>query len=346
MKKYLLLFFVCLSVQLQAQLIGYDVAFKYAPSIKISDSIQSFLIMNRSMNNQFRNYNALALQDYYNRKLNIYYILLDSLVADTIIQILGDQLYNSGRFDYVIPVERNLPRKQTYDEIAPPLNWEYVNTLCKRYNTDALIVLEKLDFMLTTKKDFKFDKELIDTSKELIKMHHAQVKIYYKAHWRIYDPNNRQLIVDREMKIDSVFWESSNENMWLLLYQIPAIKPAAVITGTETALQFSELIAPYTILTNRYIYKTLNPKINRSIKYADEGEWEKALKNWMDYSEHGSRRTKSKIMLNISTAYEIIGEREKAIDWAKKSLICYERERTQNYLNVLLTQNNILYAGK
>lgn len=86
--------------------------------------------------------------------------------------------------------------------------------------------------------------------------------------------------------------------------------------------------------------------MNRSIKYADNGEWEKALKNWLNYNNYGSRRTKSKIMLNISTAYEIIGEREKAIVWAKKSMASYERERTKNYLNLLLTQNNILYAGK
>ena len=146
-----------------AQLKKFTVEVPYPSKVEISDSIQSFLIMNRSMTPDFTNFNEDSLQiSFYKENFNVNAVLLDSTAADTTIKALGDLLYQSGRFDIVIPVERNIYRLLPYAETPEPLTWNYVEALCNQFNTDALIVLENQAMRTIT--NYKSQREYIGYS--------------------------------------------------------------------------------------------------------------------------------------------------------------------------------------
>ena len=72
--------------------------------------IQSLTLMNRSITPEFSNFDEDSLQRYFYRKqFDVTTYVLDSMAPDTCLKAIGDLLYESGRFDIVVPVERNIP---------------------------------------------------------------------------------------------------------------------------------------------------------------------------------------------------------------------------------------------
>lgn len=316
-----------------AQLKKFTVEVPQPPKFKISDSIQSFTIMDRSMTSEFENFNKDSLQlSFYRKNFETNYILLDSTVADTTIKVLGDILFNSNRFDIVIPEERNIPRSESYIKTPDPLNWAYVKNICDTYNTDALIVLENLALRVVT--NYQTGREYANYSN--YKTYYASMDYYYRAHWRIYDPRNKNIVVDFIMNQDTIYWDNFSYDLVELFEGLPSVIEAAYQTGIKTALDFSDIIAPIWTPATRYYYVLKNAAIDKSVKLAAEGNWQEALDNWLSYSESGGSMNRSKIMLNVALGYEMTGNLQAAIEWTKKSLDLYYREVTNHYLKELL----------
>lgn len=321
------------SLAANAQLKKFTVEVPQSPKFKISDSIQSFTIMNRSMTSEFENFNEDSLQlSFYRKNFETNYILLDSTVADTTIKVLGDLLFNSNRFDVVIPVDRNIPRSMSYLKTPEPLNWTYVKNICDTYNTDALIVLENLALRVVT--NYQTGREYANYSN--YKTYYASMDYYYRAHWRIYDPKSKNIVVDFIMNQDTIYWDNFTYDLVELFDGLPTVLDAAYQTGIKTAIDLSDIIAPVWSSATRYYYVMKNTEIDKSVKLAAEGKWQEALDNWLVYSESGGSSARSKIMLNVALGYEMTGNLSAAIEWAKKSINTYYREVTNHYLKELL----------
>ena len=103
----------------------------------LSNDIVSLTLMNRSMTDEFNNFPADSLQNYfYRRGFDVSAAVLDSSAADTTLKVLAELLFESGRYDVVIPEERNIPRTESYFKVLPPLEWDYVAEICETYQTD------------------------------------------------------------------------------------------------------------------------------------------------------------------------------------------------------------------
>jgi len=342
MKKKLLLHIIILAFfynGAQAQLKKFTVEIPVPPKIEFPDSIQSLSIMNRSLTSEFKNYDEKQLQlDFYKKNFEVNALLLDSTAADTTIKVLGELLFDSQRFDVVIPVDRNIYRLLPYSEKPDPLNWNYVNEICKTYKTDALVVLE--DFAVRTVTGYDTGNEY--DGFQSYKYHYASMDFYSMAHWRIYDPSSETVLVDVLMNQDTIFWDNYDYELVELFKALPTIKEATVQTGIKVALDFSDIISPRWQSDTRYYYVVKNKKVDESVQLAAKGKWNEALNNWLDNAEHGNRSTQSKIMLNIALGYEMTGNIEEAIEWAKKSKAKYYREVTNHYIKELLKRQAML----
>lgn len=337
---FTLLIFSILS--LQAQLKRFTVEVPYPPKFKISDSIQSFTIMNRSMNSEFVNYDEKQLQlDFYRKNFDTNFILLDSTAADTTIKVLGELLFESQRFDIVIPVDRNIYRLQEFTNTPDPLDWDYVEAICEMYQTDALIVLENMAIRAVTnyKSGYGYDYDILGNR---LKYHYASMDFYSRAHWRIYDPKVKVAVVDIIMNMDTIYWDNTDFEIIDLFKGLPTIKDATITTAIKLAFNFNDVIAPRWVSDTRYYYVMKNAAIDSAIQMAAEGNWAGALENWLQFADYGKRSEKSKIMLNIALGYEMVGDIERAIEWAKKSRKNYYREITNTYLTELLKRQVIL----
>jgi hypothetical protein len=332
-KLYSLILVILIVLNASAQLKKFKVEIPVAPKYKISDSIQSFTILNRALTPEFTNTNEDSLQiSFYKQNFKVNAIILDSLVADTTIKVLGDILFESDRFDVVIPVDRNIYRFLPYTKTPEPLTWNYVENICQQFQTDALIVLENIAMRTIT--NYTAQKELIDYSYE--KTFFASIDFYYRAHWRIYYPKTKQIIVDYTMNEDTLYWDSYEFDLKTTFRKLPSIKEAATETGIKNALDFSKLISPNWSEETRYYYVIEDEDIDKSVQLASDGDWENALKNWELYINKGNSIKRSKTMLNLALAYEMNGDLAKSIEWVKQSQNLYYREVTNHYLKQLL----------
>jgi hypothetical protein len=330
---YIFPLIVAFALNASAQLKKFQVEIPYNPKFKISDSIQSFTILNRSLTPEFQNYNEDSLQiSFYKRNFTTNRIILDSMISDTTIKILGNLLFNSDRFDIVIPVERNIYRLLPFKQTPEPLSWNYVESICDQFKTDALIVLENVAMRTVT--SYQTQREFIDYNYE--KTYYASIDFYSRAHWRIYDPKRKQIIVDYKSNEDTLFWDSYEYDLITTFRKLPSIKKAAAETAADIAQNFSNLITPNWITENRYYYVLDDSSIDESIRYAAKGDWNSALQNWLIYADKGNSIKRSKILLNLALAYEMTGDLTTAIATLKESQHLYYREVTNFYLKILL----------
>lgn len=318
------------------QLKKISVELPIQPKIKLTDSIQSFTLMNRSLTRMHKRYIPDSLQvELYRENFNTDYIILDSLTSDTTINALGDLLFESVRYDVVIPLEHNIYRspRLDYKETPSPLDWDQVSEICDSYNTDALIVLENQAILNKTKyiRQNRFD----EYTYEQYLYHMAFIDNYSRSHWRIYYPKKKEIIVDVILQ-DSLFWQSENTNLNKTFEKLPSAYNSVITSGIKSALNFCDLIAPQWKSSNRYYYLFKDQNIDISEKLAEENNWEDALNNWLEYVESGSKAKRGKIMMNIALCYEMMGNLDEAVNWAYRSLNTSYREITNTYYKALL----------
>jgi len=338
-KLYSLILILLIALSSSAQLKKFKVEIPNTPKIKISDSIQSFTILNRSLTPEFSNYNEDSLQiKFYKQNFKVNSMILDSTASDTTIKALGDILFDSERFDVVIPVDRDIYRLLPFIQTPEPLTWDYVESICTQFKTDALIVLENIAMHTTT--NYETRREILSYDNE--KSYFASIDFYSRSHWRIYYPKTKQIILDYKLNTDTLYWESYERDLRTTFRNLPSIKSAASETGIRNALDFGKLIAPNWVEETRYYYVFEDTNIDKSVQLAADGDWNGAQDNWELYVGKGSSFKRSRIMLNLALAAEMTGDLEQAIEWAKKSQEVYYREVTNHYLKTLLKRQSKL----
>ncbi len=335
---YLFLFFLFLVSGLSAQLKKFTVEVPIQPKINLSDSIQSITILNRSLSPEFQNYNDDSLQvGFYRSNFRANRIILDSLASDSLIKTVGDLLFDSYRFDIVIPVERNISRFLSFNEVPDTLSRNYVKAICDLYNTDALLVLENLAMRIDA--DYRRRQEYIYD--DYYRVHNASIDVYYLARWKLYDPDTSILFVDYT-DVDTLFWDATEFDVNTLFTNLPSVKEATLETAFFAAHKFSELIAPKWINETRYYFVLQKPEVDQSVTFAAEGDWEKALENWLKYSDTGSKSFRGKVLFNVALAYEMTGDVENALKWVGEAQKLYYREVNTLYTKTLLERKSRL----
>ena len=109
------------------------------PLMELPADIQSLTIINRSADSRFIDHRGDSLQQaYYQKQFRLDTVLLDAKAADTLLIALGNILYESGRFDIVIPEQRTIQNPEILT-LPTSLPYEAVDSLTALYNTDAVL---------------------------------------------------------------------------------------------------------------------------------------------------------------------------------------------------------------
>lgn len=321
-------------------------------TMELPSDIQSITLMNRSINSQFDNYQEDSLQLYFYRKgFQLSKIVLDSTASDTTIRALADLLFDSGRYDVVVPlernlrrdffesgnygvlssVERNLPKELSYDQLPDTLNPVLVKKICSDYKTDALMVLER--FHTKVMADYLHEKSGIND------YHYASVDVKYNAYFRIYKPGNKTMFQEIEL-IDTINWESSDYTQIRLFSKLPSIKQALINTGIKVALDVDGKLAP-TWTTEKRGYFLINPKNDRGQQLINENNYDEASKYWSELAQSKNKKIRSKAEFNLALLSELSGDIDGALEWGLKSFYSYYRYQTEAYLKKLKFRKEI-----
>jgi hypothetical protein len=306
----------------------------------LPNNIISLTLMNRSMTDQFHNFSADSLQHYfYQAGFDVNASVLDSAAADTTLKALGEMLYESGRYDVVIPKNRNIPLYQTYYKVPPRLDWDYVRQICTEFNTDALLVLERYINMIKTNYE--------NYSSSFGDMHVARIDSKYDAFVRIYDPSKEQ-IIEQVVVDDTIYWAEQDQSMKnLFTRKLVPVKKALIETGIKAAMDLDSKLSPqwHTEARGYFAIKDENSsKLESEIK---NNNWQEAYDYWHQMlTNANSKSLKSKLEYNLAVASEMIGDIDGAAEWATKSYKTQYRQQTDNYLLQLKQRVKLLNEFK
>ncbi len=305
---------------------------------ELPEDVQSLTLLNRSMSSQFENFQEDSLQIHFYRKgFQLSKIVLDSLASDTTIRALADLLFESGRYDVVVPVERNLPRPFSYELVPDTLSLDSVKNLCQVYKTDALLVLEKFSTKVMT--DFTSEKYMNATT-GVNHGYYASMDIKYDAFIRIYKPGLNRIVKELRL-VDTIYWESADYTQVRLFQKMPSVKQGLINVGIKVALEVDEKLSPAWIPEKRG-YFLIERKNDRGQQFMSENNYDGAAKYWREMAGSKNKMQRSKAEYNLALISELNGDIDGALDWGLKSFYSYYRYQTEAYLKKLKERKETL----
>lgn len=301
------------------------------PKEDIPENIQSLTLINRAENPLFHNHKTDSLQNaFFKKRFSIDTLLLDSKVADTALVAMGNLLFESGRFDIIIPNERTM-RQTSVSTFPTVLSDTQIDSLTQIFNTDAVL---SLDHLRTKVNAIYKNTVRQDPYVGSYNVYFVGLEIAYEVMMRIYDAEERE-IVKTLTHIDTLYWEDSDYELRTLFGRFPKVKQALIESGIHAALELSERISPVWRQENRALFVKGHPLLEQAAALIENNDWDGAMKLWRQLAESGNKNQKSKAEFNLALGSEMSEDFGTAIDWAESSRKIFYRPITDEYLRIL-----------
>lgn len=269
------------------------------------------------MTSGFSDYNQDSLEVLFiKKKLHIDQVFLDSLAADTTIKAMANLMYESGRFDAVVPVRRNIPNfNASYEDSSPSMTLPQVKQICSEFKVDALLSLENFSEKIKTSYKVGYGDGMNNVQ---LKEFDAYVQVAFHSIWKLYQPKEKLLMAKFEVN-DTIFWSRNGFSLQETYEQLPTLKEALINGAVENARNLAAYITPVWQTEERKYYITNNPDIDKAISCLQKNDWKEAENIWMKYEKISSTNLKSMIEFNLALASEMNGNLAGALEWVKKS---------------------------
>ena len=299
----------------------------------LPEEIQSLLIVSRVVDESYSNLESDSLQRiFYKQSFNLDTVVKDKQMVDTLLQALGELLYESGRYDIVIPENRHLDFSQT-SLITREMSWEEVSQLCETFNTDAVLSIDYLKTKVYT--SYKKESEYDFRSEAFINFVQANMKIAYDGLVRIYYPLEKKISY-RNFLRDTIYWEDADYTVDRLFTRFSSVKTALTETGIAIALDVSGEISPAWRNEKRTYFASGNAELKKAEELIAKNDWDSARILWQNIAENtNSKSLKSKAEYNVALAYEMLGDLDSSVEWIIKSYKTMYRTNTVNYMETL-----------
>ena len=301
----------------------------------LPENIQSLTIVNRTVDEKYNNHNTDSLQNtFYRSQFNLDTLIYDLQAVDTMLKALGELLFESGRYDFVIPANRFLEFRGAL------MPWEEVKDLCEQFDTDAVLSIDHYKTQVKTNiRQGNFYNIITGAITNGVI---ANMQVYYEVLIRVYDSKNERIILS-EIQSDTLFWEGIGVSTRDLFSRFPSVKQALIETSIAVALDISDKISTNWYEEQRNIFVKGNSEFVQSGNMALNGEWVRAIALWKQISESSKQKAKkSKAEFNVAVGYEILGDIDQAISWALKSYNTMYRPITYEYLEKIQRRKNEL----
>jgi len=312
------------------------------PKYPVSTEIQSIAVLNRSINQNFTNLDRDSLEKILiKNELFLDTLVMDSVAADTSIQVAAKALFESGRFDVVVPKQRNIYRNDK-GGLLNPLDKSFINDICKDFNVNAVLVLESFAEKLSTK--LKVNKYPVGFEQGVSLgqySYNATIDVAYNLIWILYQPQLNPAILRYDVR-DNVFGDLFYYSKDNLNKSLPCVKEALIVGGIASGIEMSEYIRPRWKDEIRHYFITGKKEIDAAIPLIKQNKWEEAASLWKNYASDPSKTLRSKIEYNLALAEEMSGNLDLAIEWAIKSYKTKYTKRAESYIRYLSQRQNLL----
>ncbi len=309
------------------------VEISHVPKEALDPGIQSLTLINRAVDSRFEDYRGDSLQQtFYQKQFKADTLLYDIKAADTLVIALGNLLFESGRFDIVIPEERII-RDKSNSFFPTMLDWDLADTIVKNFDTDGVLSLDMFRTRIVT--DYKKETLFDQSTSEFFAGYHAQMAVAYESLFRIYYPSQKQVLKNILIR-DTLMWEDFDYEIRPLFNRFTPVKQAMAEAAIHAALRLSEQIAPVWQRVNRSYFDKGHAMLEQAGLAVKSGDWNTAIQIWTNLANSDvSKSVLSKAQYNLALGYEITGTIDEAIEWGIKSYNTQYRPITYNYLEIL-----------
>jgi len=238
------------------------------------------------------------------------------------------------RFITVLTAER-FTGDGTKSTFPTPMDWDMVTELCDKYQTDALFSIEifDTDFILTNapvKIDTKDDAGKIHTRLEFRATGVAVINLGI----RVYDAANR-VILDEYRTTHRMNFDAQGGTLQAALNQILDKVEATNKASFDAGFMYGERITPTYYQVTRYFFDHPKKTLGKGVRYSQVGDWKNAIEAWMKPVNGDDRKDAGRAAYNIAVAYEVLGDMEKAKEWAARSHTEFAEKDADEYYKML-----------
>lgn len=266
--------------------------------------------------------------------------LLHTKITHTCIQGLSDLLITSPFIDTVFNDSLLYYFGLSNDSTGKPLplDWQDVEWVCAKTNTELLISLEDYDCSDTISQDIQYS--FFHNAEDAITKRYyvAYLNVSPKAFWRIYDLTNKK-IIDEYLYIDTIQWKRSDYESSRALKQLPEKNNAILEAAYWAGYGYGKRIVPSWLDVDRFYYKSGSKEIKQAGKEVLKDNWTGAVQIWKKLAYGEKKSLAAKASLNMALASEIEDKLEIALEWAAKSYLMLNRSSSKEY--VLLLQERV-----
>jgi tetratricopeptide (TPR) repeat protein len=251
---------------------------------------------------------------------------------DGFINVIG----NTPRFNIIRTTEKYNGDNtgKIFPEVLP---WSTIEQLCKKYKADAVIAVETFDsdYIITNSVRIEpsTDKSGLPVK---LKVFYAEGLATVNMGFRLYNPKDKE-ISDQYLFAHQMRFDANASNMTEVMQRILDKTEAINQVSYEAGTLYAKRITPTYYKVTRYFYNRpkRNKKLMEGVRKSEVADWKGAIESWTEAMKVDSRKQKGRIALNIAVGYEVLGDMDKALEWASKAYTDYSEDMANDYVSDL-----------
>jgi len=259
----------------------------------------------------------------------------DRIGAQEAVNSLKNELLASPRFTTKVHPVR-LTGNSLSAAFPQALDWPQVQQICSAENADVLVSFEIFDSDFVVTNGSRIQTRAEGSKSVSFTEYYAQGLGNLKLGIRTYYPKTNT-ILDQQIFNSTRTWEGVGSN--------PAAAAALLISKVEANRQLAKMVAadyaykisPMPVVVNRYLYGKSGdaPALEAGRRYADVGQWKEAIDTWKTGLPAASPRDAGKLAFNIAIGFEVLGDFDFALEWARDAYTRYGNSQGMDYVRVI-----------
>lgn len=254
----------------------------------------------------------------------------DRAGSQELLVALNNQLGRTDRFN-VIVAEEYLQGNSMTSVFPETLSREMIDRLAIKYNVDAIVAVELLDsdFVVTRGKS-----NVNEKTKGQNLSFYARGIGNITIGIRLYDCNEYK-VIDQQLLTNSHSWETTANSVPEAVAQLTSKGDATRYLSNAAGTDYAYKISPMPIKIRRSFRGKAkrSPELELGTRYADVGQWERALETWKGGLDQARDKEAGYLAHNIAIAYEVMGDFDQALYWAKTAYTRYGNQDSRIYVN-------------
>jgi len=232
---------------------------------------------------------------------------------------LTEELSAKNFFSSVSLIPRTINKSNNFNQTTG-LNADTVKHYSATNQADVILSLDKIKV-----NDLLFESYLLETGTFL-----SALDVKYETSWSIHYPNQPGLS-GLEFK-DTVYWESESYFRKISTTELPKREDALIDGALYVGQKSGNRFVPYWEKADRYFFNSSNKLIKKGIDSVYVKNWKSAIDDWeLALKSKKSGLVQAQAANNIAVAYEIIGDIDKALEYATLSYYTMGKMTFVNY---------------